>query len=88
MRSGSRVSTLIDAAQWQGLAVEYAEQVFETGGRERPDEAARARRFTVDVAAEAPRFLPRRRRAALTRRLGTYRRLRADFLEPVGEDPR
>jgi hypothetical protein len=66
VRFGSRVSTLVDAAQWQELGVEYAEQAIGAGlaaagapgDRERLSVAALAWQFAIDVAAEVLRFLP------------------------------
>lgn len=115
---GSRVSTLIDAAQWQELGAEYAEQAIEAGltaagepgDRALLEEALLSWQFAIDVAAEALRFLPdgadelpatafwsprgqraraadpgRFTRAALTRQVDTYRQLRDDFAELMGE---
>jgi hypothetical protein len=66
VRFGPRVSTLIDAAQWQELGAEYAEQAIEAGlaaagapgDRHLREEAVLSWQFAVDVAAEALRFLP------------------------------
>jgi hypothetical protein len=62
-RFGPRVSTLIDAGQWQELGVEYVGQamaagLLAAGDRERRAEAELAWQFAIDVAAEALRFLP------------------------------
>jgi hypothetical protein len=118
VRFGSRTSTLIDAAQWQELGVEYAGQAVGAGlkaagapgDRARLDEAALAWQFAIDLVGEALRFLPdgadelpadafwtagslrvreadpgRFTRAALTHQLETYRQLREDFLDLMGE---
>jgi hypothetical protein len=66
VRFGSRVSTLIDAAQWQELGAEYAEQAIEAGlaaagapgDRDQLAEAAQTWQFAIDVAGEALRFVP------------------------------
>jgi hypothetical protein len=118
VRFGSRVSTLIDAAQWQDLGAEYAEQAIEAGlaaagapgDRELLVTAAQAWEFAIDVAGEALRFVPagaaelpadavwsarglaqrradpgRFTRAAIEHQVETYRQLRDDLLEMLGD---
>jgi hypothetical protein len=66
VRFGPRVSTLIDAVQWQDLGTEYAEQAIDAGlaaavlpgDREQLAEAAQTWQFAIDLAGEALRFVP------------------------------